>query len=53
MKWVARDKKRESRKRNKNMSKPFKDKTRDTVQKRNNAEYKRKRKMEEAEWSVD
>jgi len=50
MRWITRDKKQAKRKQNKQINKPFKNKTADSIQKRNNADYKKKRKIQEKEW---
>ena len=51
--WITRDNKREKKRRDKKMRKVFKNKTpRDTLLKRDKAEYKRNRKkIQELEWS--
>ena len=50
MKWITRDKKQAKRKQNKQINKPFKNRTEDHIQKRNSADYKKKRKIQEKEW---
>ena len=51
--WITRDNKREKKRKDKKMRKAFKNKTpRDTLLKRDKAEYKRNRKkIQELEWS--
>ena len=50
MRWITRDRKQANRKRNRQINKPYKTRTEDSIQKRNNADYKKKRKVQEREW---
>ena len=51
MKWVTRDRKTSKRRKDKSYDRPFREKSKESIHKKRNAEYKKKRRIqEELEW---